>query len=214
MSAAPADQPVFANLLPGDPAPWFKQRTPSNPTFTFDSIAGRYVVLCFFISAGSERGKAAFQAVLDNRDLFDDERACFFGVSIDPSDESEARVAQHVPGIRVFWDFDRLVPNIYRPRARKLGFRPAEASTLQMYMNDGNAALKVLNDNLASHPWLLGADPTIADVDVYGVVSYAPEADFDMEQYSHVGAWMARMQSLPGFRPADRLLPRQSAADV
>jgi glutathione S-transferase len=142
------------------------------------------------------------------------------GVILEYIAENEGRFLPAAPQERLrarewmFWDFDRLVPNIYRPRARKLGFRPAEASTLQMYMNDGNAALKVLNDNLAPHPWLLGADPTIADVDVYGVVSYAPEADFDMEQYSHVGAWMARMQSLPGFRPADRLLPRQSAADV
>ncbi len=114
----------------------------------------------------------------------------------------------------IFWDFDRLAPNIYRPRARKLGFRPAEPATLQMYMNDGNAALKVIDDELNGRSWLVGGQPTIADVDVYGVVSYAPEGDFDLGLYPNLMAWMSRMQSLSGFRPADMLLPRQNAVDV
>jgi|SRR6185437_3328345 len=114
----------------------------------------------------------------------------------------------------IFWDFDRLAPNIYRPRARKLGFRPADAETLQMYMKDGNAALKVLDEALAAGPWLLGQAPTIADVDVYGVASYAREAGFDLASYPNIGAWMSRMRSLPGFRSADALLPKQDAAEI
>jgi len=114
----------------------------------------------------------------------------------------------------IFWDFDRLAPNIYRPRARKLGFRPADTETLQMYMRDGSAALTVLDEALAAGPWLLGQAPTIADVDVYGVASYATEAGFDLASYPSVGAWMLRMQSLPGFRSADNLLPKQDALEV
>ena len=114
----------------------------------------------------------------------------------------------------LFWDFDRLAPNIYRPRARKLGFRPADSETLQMYMRDGNAALKVLDETLAIGPWLVGQAPTIADVDVYGVASYAMQAGFDLATYPNVGAWMSRMQSLPGFRSADTLLPKQNVAEV
>lgn len=111
----------------------------------------------------------------------------------------------------ILWDFDRLVPNIYRPRARKLGFREADAATLQMYMNDGNAALKVLDSALARSEWLVGGQPTIADVDIYGVVSYAPEGDFDLSQYPNLSAWMKRIEALPGFVPAERLLPKTSA---
>src|SRR5262249_3387236 len=42
----------YAKLTPGDPAPWFHQRATSNPNYAFDTAAGRYIVLCFFASAG------------------------------------------------------------------------------------------------------------------------------------------------------------------
>lgn len=114
----------------------------------------------------------------------------------------------------IFWDFDRLVPNIYRPRARKLGFRPADPATLQMYVNDGQAALAVLNNELGKAPWLAGKDPSIADIDVYGVVRYAPEGDFDLSPYPNVSSWIARLESLPGFRSPEKLLPQKSVQDV
>jgi glutathione S-transferase len=114
----------------------------------------------------------------------------------------------------IFWDFDRLVPNIYRPRARKLGFRPADPETLQMYINDGRAALAVLDGELGKTPWLAGKDPSIADVDVYGVVRYAPEGDFDLSAYPNVAAWITRLENLPGFRSPEKLLPQTSVQDV
>ena len=33
--------------LPGEPAPVFIQRTPTNPRCAFDTVAGRYLMLCF-----------------------------------------------------------------------------------------------------------------------------------------------------------------------
>src|SRR4051812_26667528 len=92
----------FVNLTPGDPAPWFRQRSTRNPKFAFDTAAGRYVVLCFFITAGDERGRAALRAVLAKPHLFDDVRLSFFGVSVDPSDEANKRVREIKPGIRFF----------------------------------------------------------------------------------------------------------------
>jgi peroxiredoxin len=110
---APATKGLYAGLLPGDPAPWFRQRSPSNPNYAFDTTAGRYVVLCFFGSAGDAAGRAAIDAVLANRGHFDDVRACFFGVSVDPNDEKENRVQERMPGLRFFWDFDGSVSRAY-----------------------------------------------------------------------------------------------------
>ena len=110
----------------------------------------------------------------------------------------------------IFWDFDRLVPGIYRPRANKLGFRKDHESTLGVYLSDGNAALGVLEERLREGDWLVGGQPTIADVDIYGVVSYAREAGYDLARYPHLTRWMARIEALPGFRPAAELLPQQS----
>src|SRR5690242_1505943 len=108
------DKPkTYVNLTPGDPAPWFHQRSGSNPTYAFDTVAGRWIVLCFFGTAADEDGRRAIAAIAANRALFDDERACFFGVSLDPNDEAQGRVADALPGLRFFWDFDGTIARRY-----------------------------------------------------------------------------------------------------
>lgn len=125
MSASADPNPSYAVLGPGDPAPWFVQASTSNPRYTFDTVAGRYVVLGFFGSAGNEAGAAALAAIERNRAVFDDERVCFFGVSLDPTDRSEGRVRESLPGIRHFWDFDGSVSRLYGavPREAEAGGR-------------------------------------------------------------------------------------------
>ncbi|RAH97319.1 peroxiredoxin [Acuticoccus sediminis] len=106
-----ASEPV--RLLPGDPAPGFIQRSVANPRYAFDSAAGRYLVLCFYGSASDAHTDAALQAAYARTDHFDDARACFFGVSVDPRDEAEGRVANRMPGYRHFWDFDLVASRLY-----------------------------------------------------------------------------------------------------
>ena len=45
--------------------------------------------------------------------FFDDTTACFVGVSLDPMDETEKRVADHYPGYRYVWDFDGTISPLY-----------------------------------------------------------------------------------------------------
>lgn len=97
----------------GEPAPWFRQRSSSRSEFVFDTVAGRYVVLCFFGSAGHEQGRRMLQLFYAHRALFDDTRLTFFGVSVDPADEREQRVRQVLPGMRFFWDFDAAVSRLF-----------------------------------------------------------------------------------------------------
>jgi len=103
----------FVNLAPGDPAPWFRQRSTSNPDYAFETVGGRYVVMCFFGSASDAGAQAALRAVLANRAMLDDVRACFFGISLDPADAESGRVRESMPGIRFFWDFNRAVSRLY-----------------------------------------------------------------------------------------------------
>jgi predicted 2-oxoglutarate/Fe(II)-dependent dioxygenase YbiX/peroxiredoxin len=99
--------------LVGDLAPSFKARTDLGPNYAFDTVAGRYVVLLFFGSAASGQVRAALRTVEENAGLFDDQSACFFGVSVDPDDEGQRRVVTRLPGRRVFYDFDRAVSLAY-----------------------------------------------------------------------------------------------------
>jgi predicted 2-oxoglutarate/Fe(II)-dependent dioxygenase YbiX len=70
-------------------------------------------VLCFFGSAADPGAQAALREVQAHRAMLDDVRACFFGVSLDPADAASGRVAESLPGIRFFWDFDRAVSRLY-----------------------------------------------------------------------------------------------------
>jgi peroxiredoxin/predicted 2-oxoglutarate/Fe(II)-dependent dioxygenase YbiX len=130
----------FAALGPGDPAPMFHQRCTSNPRFAFDTVGGRYIVLCLYGTAADPVGAAMAQTMKDNRALFDDEKVCAFGVSIDPGDESGKRVEEILPGIRYFWDFDGLIGKLY-------GMLPTDAA-----LGQGSVPLRRL--------WLV-LDPTM-----------------------------------------------------
>jgi predicted 2-oxoglutarate/Fe(II)-dependent dioxygenase YbiX/peroxiredoxin len=105
--------PREVDLQPGDPAPWFHQRSLGNPRYAFDLAAGHYVVLCFFGSAGNAAGAAAIAAARARPELFDDRQACFFGVSTDPQDEATGRIAEHYPGYRFFCDHDGSVSRLF-----------------------------------------------------------------------------------------------------
>jgi peroxiredoxin len=100
-------------LQVGEPAPWFEARSPVNPRFHFDTVAGRYIVLCFFASAAEPASRRVLDDILQQRHLFDNENVCFFGVGIDPEDERSGRIQVVLPGIHLFWDFDRNVSRLF-----------------------------------------------------------------------------------------------------
>ena len=111
----------------------------------------------------------------------------------------------------MYWDFDRLAPAIYRSRGLKLGFFQGGTEVAEMHAANGNAALKVLDAHLAGRSWTVGEGLTMADVDLYGVVTYAADGGFDLAQYPNVSAWKARVEALPGFLAAGAL-PRETRA--
>ena len=112
----------------------------------------------------------------------------------------------------MFWDFDRLAPHIYRPRAARAGFRQFDPAVLAQHETDGKAALKVLDEHLAGRDWTVGDGPTVADIDIYGVVAEAPAGGYDLPSQANLSAGMRRVESLPGFAPAEALLPQESRA--
>lgn len=108
----------------------------------------------------------------------------------------------------MFWDFDRLAMHIYRPRGQRLGIRSISQSICEMHFTEGAMALKVLDDHLKGRKWLVGDGLTIADIDIYGVVAYAPQGGYDLSVYPNLVGWMKRMESQKGFKPFDALLPK------
>ncbi len=98
----------------GEYAPWFFARALDGADrYAFSSIGGRHVLMLFFGRASAQVAAEALAVVQQNRSLFDDENCCFFGVTVDPDDEKSGRIAQDLPGIRFFLDYDRAVSKAY-----------------------------------------------------------------------------------------------------
>jgi predicted 2-oxoglutarate/Fe(II)-dependent dioxygenase YbiX/peroxiredoxin len=97
-------------FMPGDPAPWFKAATPSNPEFVFDTVAGRYVLLAFLPKGDSAASIEALRTLSAHRDLFDDEKLSAFVVTRDPT---TAASAGDLRGLRWFLDLDGAVSRLY-----------------------------------------------------------------------------------------------------
>jgi glutathione S-transferase len=110
------------------------------------------------------------------------------------------------------WGWDRVARGVYRTRGIKAGFLQAAPEVLAHYEGEGRAALQALDGYLAGRLWLVGEGPTIAAIDLYGIVAYAPQAGLDLGPYPNVSAWMKRLEALPGFAGPEELLPKETRA--
>ncbi|CAN5381892.1 hypothetical protein BH10PSE6_BH10PSE6_10390 [soil metagenome] len=93
-------------LRRGEPAPAFEARTPSNPRFAFHTAAGRPILLVFL---GTPAGAAAARLVKEVGELrsaFNDRDLALFYVANDERAIERLGIAQALPGIRYFLDFD------------------------------------------------------------------------------------------------------------
>jgi glutathione S-transferase len=97
--------------------------------------------------------------------------------------------------------------------AGQLAAGPATARLIKVFgrgLDHGRAVwiaeqlFGVLDQALASHPFLAGATPTIADVAMYTYTAHAPEGNVLLEPYANIRAWLARIEALPGFVPMQR----------
>ena len=69
--------------------------------------------------------------------------------------------------------------------------------------------LAIVNKRLASHQFLLGDRPTIADISMAAYLYYpAEEFGFDIaKEHPAIGAWLGRIQALPGWAHPYDLMP-------
>nr|WP_314484243.1 glutathione S-transferase [uncultured Pseudomonas sp.] len=97
--------------------------------------------------------------------------------------------------------------------AGPLAFGPAAARLVTVFgasfdtdevIGRAHGLLKVMDAELATTPFLVGEQATIADVANYSYIAHAPEGNVSLEPYPNVRAWLARIEALPGFVPMPR----------
>ncbi|MEK8080048.1 glutathione S-transferase family protein [Pseudomonas sp. XK-1] len=67
-----------------------------------------------------------------------------------------------------------------------------------------HALLKVIEQELAASPFLVGDHPSIADVACYSYIAHAPEGNVDLSDYPRLRSWLQRIEALPRFVPMQR----------
>lgn len=61
--------------------------------------------------------------------------------------------------------------------------------------------LSIIDTHLDGKDWLVGQNPTIADVANYAYIAHAPEGNVDISGYKNIKSWLSRVEALPGFVP-------------
>jgi glutathione S-transferase len=71
-------------------------------------------------------------------------------------------------------------------------------------------ALAIVDKHLAKQPYLLGAEPTIADFSLVGYQYYDEDTSIDRNAFPNLLAWTRRIAELPGWKHPYELMPRGS----
>ncbi|HZU50960.1 MAG TPA: glutathione S-transferase family protein [Sphingomicrobium sp.] len=108
----------------------------------------------------------------------------------------------------MFWEQYNHEPNIATLRFWMRSLGPDKVGDLQRLQmpakrQQGNAALKLMDDHLAGREWFVGYEPSLADICLFAYTHVAGDAEFDLDRYPHVREWLARVQAHPRFVAMD-----------
>ncbi|AXO14036.1 glutathione S-transferase family protein [Thalassospira indica] len=94
--------------------------------------------------------------------------------------------------------------------AGEIAYGPCAARLLTLFSakfdaNDviarAHGVLKLIDDRLSNRDWITLDRPTAADIALYSYIANAPEGNVALDPYTHVLAWLKRIEALPGFVP-------------
>jgi glutathione S-transferase len=80
---------------------------------------------------------------------------------------------------------------------------PEQRAQIEPRRAAGKAALKVMNDHLASRGYFAAGRLTLADIALYAYTHVAEEGGYDLSAYPAVQAWLGRVASAPGHITID-----------
>lgn len=109
----------------------------------------------------------------------------------------------------LFWDNQKLSGFMAMYRFRRAFTRHCDPAVLDFLRKRVDDFLGILDEHLAHRAFLIGDDPTIADLSMMAYLSFPEhEAGYALAA-SHPGvhAWLQRMADLPGWLPPYELLP-------
>lgn len=83
--------------------------------------------------------------------------------------------------------------------AQYLGLPEERRAEYDAKQAGGHQALRVMEQQLQTTPYLVGDQLTAADISLYGYTHVAHEGGFDLSEYPAIQAWIARIQAQPRY---------------
>lgn len=92
---------------------------------------------------------------------------------------------------------------------RTLAKPPGHPAVLEFFKGRIDNVLGILDKRLAGRAYVVGSEPTIADLSLVGYLYYPPEEfGFDVAaNYKNIAAWLGRIKALPGWTHPYELMP-------
>jgi len=69
-------------------------------------------------------------------------------------------------------------------------------------------AFGIVEEHLSTRAFMLGEQPTIADISMVGYHYYEEETTINHGSFPNIAAWKQRIAALPGWQPPYQLMPR------
>ncbi len=138
---------------------------------------------------------------IGDRFLPESNAACYWlahGSALIPTDRFE-----HADMLRwMSWEQYSHEPNIgsmrfYRAFVGMDNLSQAQADSVPMRIEDGKAALALMNDHLATRRFFVGDTLTLADICLYAYTHTAAEGGFSLAAYPTVERWLSDMAHQP-----------------
>ncbi len=91
-----------------------------------------------------------------------------------------------------------------------LKFAGYDPAVIEFFQNRARNALDLVEKHLETTTWLVGDQPTIADMSAAGYIYLAGDAEIELFPWRNVLAWIGRLSMLPGWHHPDKL-PQKDA---
>jgi glutathione S-transferase len=83
--------------------------------------------------------------------------------------------------------------------AKYLGLPDDRRQEYKAKQHGGHKALAVMEQTLSVQPYLVGEQPTVADISLYAYTHVAHEGGFELDAYPAIQAWLKRIEALPRY---------------
>lgn len=107
----------------------------------------------------------------------------------------------------LLWDNHKLTANTATLRFLRMFAKTGETPVTEFLQARAVASFKVLNMHLEGRDWIVGENPTLADLSVCGYLFWPDEIGVDFGAYTNINAWLERIKALPGWVHPYELMP-------